>query len=207
MRPPHELLSTSVALMLTFSASYTHADELNSSVHALNDEILHQIRSDTMLNDDELELTKDEFKAYYYSDVLPRISDLDKHLAIAPIEISQNTFILTTAGVAPSSWGGNEYLYLISIVDGSPQIALSHKLDPEPKRGPDGYKLTDLWVHPNKDCGFNDFVHAVFQYGNTGGSGSTFTQIYAEYNRYESNYQLSVGSSPVRFSLNSCKAE
>ena len=201
------LINVKQAIVITGLLSYLMANPLYAADkdYLLTDYIITQIKFDVSLSDTELNAYKDDFQSYYQSEVLPRISNLDQHLTMHPIEISPYTYLMTTAGIAPSDWGGKELLYLITTSNESPKIVLSHELNPQPKWGPDGYKLAEFWTHPNNGCGYNDFVHAVFQYAQTGGSGSTFRQVYVNYNRYEDQYELSINSSPVRFSLTPCK--
>lgn len=198
------LLLATLTTTAFFTSNHVYANVVKEDNSLLNIEIIRKIKDDVSYNNDTLSTFKEEFQSYYQSDVLPRIEELEKHLLQRPIEISANTYLLTTAGVAPSSWGGREYLYVISSINDSPEIILSHEFDPKPVWSPNGYEYTDLWVSPNQNCGYNDFVHALFQYGSLGGSSSSFFQVYIKFNHYDNQYQISVDRSPVRFSLTSC---
>ena len=196
----------SVLLGFTFfilASTYITAGSIGDEV--ISEEVKQQIISDISINEKELEAYQEDFIDYYVDEIHPRIDNLDDYILSSSINmIEDGLYVLWTEGISPSSWGGNEFLYVISTETGSSKILSSIQLDPTPSRTNDGYRQSVYWPKPNKGCGYNDFVEGILQYGVFGGSGSTFSQIYVEYNRYENSYTLRATTSPVAFSEPAC---
>jgi len=172
----------------------------------ISEEVKQQMIVDISISDARLATDyKEEFGEYYRDEIFPRIDNLENHILSSAVnQIAPDVYALWTEGISPSAWGGNEFLYIISMEIGSPIILASLLLDPQPSRTNEGYRISDFWIKPNTGCGYNDFVGGVLQYGDIGGSGSTFVQIYAEYSRYDNSYSLRKTTSPLRFSKPNC---
>jgi len=171
----------------------------------ISQELKQQIIADVSINAETLKSYKAEFNVYYRDEILPRINELELHITNSSIHmISPEVYVLWTEGLSPSAWGGSEFIYVISTEVGEPKIVSSLQLDPQPSRTSEGYRSSVYWPDPNKDCGYNDLVKGVLQYGAFGGSGSTFVQVYIGYNRYDDTYDIDTSTSPVFYSAPVC---
>ena len=198
-------IKSALLVVTSFILVSTHLQADLKGEAILSEEVKQQIISDVSITEAALEGYQEDFIDYYIDEISPRISNLEDHILSSALnEIAPDVYVLGTEGLAPSSWGGNEFLYIISTKTGTPKILESMLLDPKPSRTNEGYRLSDFWIKPNTGCGYNDFVGGVLQYGVIGGSGSTFVQIYAEYSRYDNSYSLRQTTSPLRFSKPTC---
>jgi len=198
-------IKSALLVVTSFILVSTHLQADLKGEAILSEEVKQQIISDVSITEAALEGYQEDFIDYYIDEISPRISNLEDHILSSALnEIAPDVYVLGTEGLAPSSWGGNEFLYIISTKTGTPKILESMLLDPKPSRTNEGYRLSDFWIKPNTGCGYNDFVGGVLQYGVIGGSGSTFVQIYAEYSRYDNSYSLRQTTSPLRFSKPIC---
>ena len=181
-------IKSALLVVTSFILVSTHLQADLKGEAILSEEVKQQIISDVSITEAALEGYQEDFIDYYIDEISPRISNLEDHILSSALnEIAPDVYVLGTEGLAPSSWGGNEFLYIISTKTGTPKILESMLLDPKPSRTNEGYRLSDFWIKPNTGCGYNDFVGGVLQYGVIGGSGSTFVQIYAEYSRYDTH--------------------
>ena len=196
----------SVVLGFTFfilASTYITAGSIGDEV--ISEEVKQQIISDISINEKELETYQEDFIDYYLDEIHPRIDNLDGYILSSSINmIEDDLYVIWTEGIAPSAWGGNEFLYVISTETGTSKILSSIQLDPKPSRTGDGYRQSAYWSKPNKGCGYNDFVEGVLQYAVLGGSGSSFVQVYVVYNRYDDTYDINTSTSPVLFSKPEC---
>jgi len=171
----------------------------------ISQQLKQQIMSDVSIDEETLQTYKEEFQEYYRDEISPRIDDLELHIRSSSLQmIAPEVYVLWTEGLSPTAWGGNEFLYVISTESGDPKIVSSLKLDPKPSRTAGEYRKSVYWSNPNKDCGYNDFVKGILQYAVLGGSGSTFVQVYVEYNRYDGAYGIEISTSSVLYSKPAC---
>ena len=192
-------------LVVTKEADSQQAPSTVTIDQVISQEVKQQIMSDVSIDEETLQTYKVEFQEYYRDDISPRIDDLELYIRSSSLQmIAPEVYVLWTEGLSPTAWGGNEFLYVISIESGAPKIVSSLKLDPKPSRTAGEYRKSVYWSNPNKGCGYNDFVKGVLQYAVLGGSGSTFVQVYVEYNRYDGTYEINTTTSPVLFAEPEC---
>jgi len=171
----------------------------------ISQDVKQQVMSDVAIDDETLKTYNEEFQDYYRDVIVPRIGELELHITSSSIQmIAPDVYVLWTEGLSPTAWGGHEFLYVISTESGAPKIVSSLQLDPKPSRTAGEYRKSVYWSNPNEDCGYNDFVKGILQYAAIGGSGSTFVQVYVEYNRYDGTYEISTTTSPVLFAEPEC---
>jgi hypothetical protein len=171
----------------------------------ISQDVKQQVMSDVAIDDEMLKTYNEEFQEYYRDVIVPRIGELELHITSSSIQmIAPEVYVFWTEGLSPTAWGGHEFLYVISTESGAPKIVSSLQLDPKPSRTAGEYRKSVYWSNPNEDCGYNDFVKGILQYAAIGGSGSTFVQVYVEYNRYDDTYELNTTTSPVLFAEPEC---
>ena len=156
---------------------------------------------------EELKKFKEDFKSYYNESVKIRINNMEKFIsesAIHWIDLnfdSKKELIFWTEGLAPSSWGGKEFLFIVSLSkDGQPSLMLSHKLH-HVSRGTQSYRHRRFWLEPNKGKGFNDHLRAILSYGHFGASGSTFYTLEIKYNRYDNKIEIDTVATAAPFNI------
>lgn len=177
-----------------------HAQEARDAIQSLQSTLF----SFLSLNEEEIQKTKEDYQVYYKQVVVPRLRDVAKHVkesAIHWVDIDfdgSQELVFWTEGVAPSAWGAHEYIFVVGVEDGSPQIIQALKLDGV-SRGAETYKHVRFWSEPNKNTGYNDALRAVLSYGAFGASGSTFKTIQLGWNRYEN--KLSISSFDSQFPM------
>jgi len=149
-----------------------------------------EIRRLVHYTDEELAALSDDFRECYLEASVPRLEDISA--AISPRAIhwvdmdwdETEELLFWTEGLAPTSWGPKEYLFIIRLEGGKSRIVKTHRFDPPPDTGVMEYRSARFWKYPNKDRGCNDFLRAVLSYASYGGSSSAFTTVEIGWNRY-----------------------
>lgn len=171
----------------------------------ITSDIKEKIVADVSISKEELAGYKSEYNEYYIEEIAPRINSLKQNLNESSIQmLDPDLYVLWTEGLAPSAWGGNEYIYVISTKAGNSRVVASSKLTPEPSRTNAGYKYSVFWTNPNNGCGYNDSVKGILQYSALGASASEFVQVLISYNRYEDVYEIELSTSPVLYAKPIC---
>lgn len=168
--------------------------------------VKQQIIADVTVDQKAFDTATQEFRDYYDDKIVPRINNLEHHIPDSSIHIiSPKVYIFWTEGLAPSAWSGNEFLYVISIKTGSPEILYSTRLDPKPLSSGDGYHHSVYWSLPDEGCGGNHFIKGILQYSVDNETDNKFVQTYLEYDQNNNTYDTIISTSPVMFSKPNCK--
>ena len=200
------ILFTLVTIWMMSSANALTS--ANQPLPKLSIAVIHQAQSDLRLSELDLTEYKTDFIDYYKSDIAPRIENLGKYIGNRSfIQLTDQHYAIWTEGVAPSSWGAKEFLYILSTTSGESEIVASSQLTPEPSRTSEGYHTSSFWIKPNEGCGYNDGVVGVLQYLVVGGSGSTAYQKVITYNRFSEEFKISTQASSIFYSRPKCSPD
>ncbi|QUM84622.1 hypothetical protein [Moritella sp. 28] len=190
------LLVSSIFVLCSHGASASTEYDVENGreiIKLLQNEIYVKVK----LSKEELSNTKVDFQEYYQQEVLPRLDNISKNInesAIHWIDLDfdgKPELVFWTEGLSPTSWGANEYLFIVSINEKSNPVILKSMDLGEVSRNVKQYRYVKFWPEPNKNRGYNDFLRAVLSYGNFGVSGSGIINLQIEWNRYGNSIEIS----------------
>lgn len=132
----------------------------------------------------------------YRLNIEPRLKNISQYISRDAIRWVDLDFdgapelLFWTAGLSDGDMAPKEYLFIVKLEGGEAKILIADKLDPKPSSKRESYYYSHLWIHPNKDKGFNKKLAAVFSYFCLGASGSTFVNYEIWFDMYDQKVNI-----------------